>query len=92
MFNSSFHLAKFSPLKTPEIQKAAKKRHSGEDGYLSGASAVSSVTADIQRISNSIQKKLKSGKRELLYGSGSEESLDDSLFITQVSEDQFPVD
>lgn len=87
MFNSSFNLVKFSPLRTPEIQKVAAKRRSGEDGYVSSSSVASSVTHEILGISQSIQKKLASENKNKKTGidtrgdrSSGEE---DELFITQ---------
>ena len=88
MFNSSFNLVKFSPLRTPEIQKVAAKRQSGEDGYVSSSSVVSSVTHEILGISQSIQKKLSSENKTKKTGIDSRgersSSEEDELFITQV--------
>ena len=80
MFNSSVNLCKFSPLRTPHMKNASKKKPFAEDGYVSGSSVGSSVTGDIISLSQSIQRKLKSEKL-----SGSQESSDgENLFITQV--------
>ena len=81
MSDSSFHLAKFSPLKTPDIGKYRKTR---QEGYVSSSSVASSVTNDIVRLSQDVKKKLKSEKKRKLSDSSPEKTSRGNIFITQV--------
>ena len=81
MSDSSFHLAKFSPLKTPDIGKYRKTR---DDDYVSSSSIASSVTNDIIRLSQDVTKKLKSDKKSSVSDSSPEKGSRGNIFLTQV--------
>lgn len=80
MSDSSFHLAKFSPLKTPDIGKYRKTR---DDDYVSSSSIASSVTNDIIRLSQDVKKKLKSDRKRRFSASSTEKGPRGNIFLTQ---------
>ena len=87
MSKTSFHLSKFSPLRTPDVRKL-RKNHNSDDDYVSSSSIESSMTNDLMHLSQTIQKKLSSDKTNRFSDSSPEKVSDGNLFITQVSVEQ----